>query len=257
MYCTRILYELSDSANQLKEANDCTVRAFAICFNTTYQKAHDYLKYHGRKSRKGMLRSQLYNAFCNIKKSDIEVIDCKRMNVNNFIKQYPSGTFYVLYNNHAVAIIDGIIHDCRDSGRRFVEHAWRINLDAKTTLEKITPIRVIVAGGRDFNNYSLVQSKLDHLFSNMDKSLIEIVDGGAKGADTQGWRYSKEVLGKVSTIFNADWEKYGKTAGPIRNKQMAEYSTHLVLFWDGKSKGSKNMLDTAKELGLNIRIVNY
>lgn len=114
--------------------------------------------------------------------------------------------------------------------------------------------RIIVAGGRDFNNYELLKSKLDYYLGNLDN--ISIVSGGARGADRLGENYAIEKGLKLA-MFPADWNTYGKSAGFIRNKEMAEYSTHLIAFWDGKSKGTKHMIDLAKEYNLKTKIVLY
>lgn len=115
--------------------------------------------------------------------------------------------------------------------------------------------KVIVAGGRDFNHYPLLKKKLDNLFGVSDRA-IEIVSGGAKGADALGEQYAKEI-GCALKVFPADWDKYGKKAGPIRNEQMAEYSDALVAFWDGKSKGTANMIANARLHNLHVRIIKY
>ena len=86
--------------------------------------------------------------------------------------------------------------------------------------------------------------------------LIEIVSGGASGADALGERYAKE-RGYPCAIFSADWGQFGRRAGPLRNKLMSDYADYLICFWDGKSKGAKNMIETAKKDGLKIRIVKY
>lgn len=106
-------------------------------------------------------------------------------------------------------------------------------------------MRLIIAGSRYFNNKEL-------LFKEVDKIMqpnTEIVSGGAKGADKLGELYAKEHNLKL-TVFSADWDKYGKSAGPIRNEQMASYVTHCILFWDGKSKGSMSMRNLAKKYNL-------
>lgn len=113
-------------------------------------------------------------------------------------------------------------------------------------------LKVIVAGSRYFNDYRLVKSALDYYLSNHTD--VEIVSGCAQGADRLGERYATEHEMPVKR-FPADWEAHGKAAGPIRNKQMAEYADALVLFWDGTSPGSKNMLGNAKRMGLKIREV--
>lgn len=114
--------------------------------------------------------------------------------------------------------------------------------------------RVIVAGGRDFNNYDLLKQKLDIYLANLNN--IVIISGKAEGADRLGEEYAKENNYKL-VMYQADWNTYGKAAGPIRNRMMAEYSDYLVAFWDGKSKGTKNMIEVAKELGLKVRTVMY
>lgn len=114
--------------------------------------------------------------------------------------------------------------------------------------------KVIVAGSRTFNDYGLLKEKLDYYLSNYKN--VEIVSGTAKGADQYGERYAKEKGFSIKK-FPAQWDKYGKKAGYLRNKQMAEYADALVAFWDGKSKGTKIMIDLAKQYGLQIRVVYF
>lgn len=113
-------------------------------------------------------------------------------------------------------------------------------------------MRIIIAGSRNFNNYELLKKTLDGLLDKREE--IEIVSGAASGADYLGELYAKENGYKLTKLL-ADWQKYGKAAGPIRNKQMAQYADGLVLFWDGNSRGSKNMLENAKKEGLEIKEV--
>lgn len=114
--------------------------------------------------------------------------------------------------------------------------------------------RVIVAGGRDFNDYELLKQKLDTYLSNLKD--VEIVSGGCQGADDLGERYAIE--NRIDLVmFPADWIKYGKAAGPIRNKEMAEYANYLIAFWNGKSKGTANMIKLAQDNNLKIKIIRY
>lgn len=113
-------------------------------------------------------------------------------------------------------------------------------------------MKVIIAGTRTFNDYCLLEKICNNLIhKNVD---VEIVCGMAKGADTLGKIYAEKNGFKVK-IFNADWDKYGKSAGPIRNKEMAKYADTLIAFWDGKSKGTSNMIDLAKSNNLNIHTI--
>ena len=141
--------------------------------------------------------------------------------------------------------------------------------------------KVIVAGGRDFadhekryaqyaNDVALGTRKLDLFLKNIKD--VEIVSGCASGADTFGEEYAK-LNGFPIKEFPADWDDisadnavikqtssgrvYNAIAGHIRNQKMAEYADALVLFWDGKSKGSRDMLKRAEKEILKIRIVSY
>lgn len=115
--------------------------------------------------------------------------------------------------------------------------------------------RVIIAGGRDFNNYQGLASCLDYLLKNINDE-IQIVCGKARGADKLGEQYARERRYKV-IYFPADWDLYGKSAGFKRNVQMAEYADALVAFWDGKSPGTRHMIETAKQKKLLVRVKTY
>jgi hypothetical protein len=111
-------------------------------------------------------------------------------------------------------------------------------------------MKVIIAGSRHFNDYKQLKMELD-LYP---ADITEVVCGEAKGADLLGkkWAHSNNV--KVSS-FPADWGKYGKSAGPKRNMQMGDYADQLIAFWDGESKGTKQMIDYMKRLNKGVYIV--
>lgn len=133
------------------------------------------------------------------------------------------------------------------------------------------PFRLIIAGSRGFTNYPLLESYCKHVLQN--RSNIEIVSGTAKGADQLGEKFAiKHNLGLKS--FPAPWhdiqgkpdnvirtrsngQKYWNGAGMFRNRQMAEYADALVVFWDGKSRGTGAMVNLAKQLGLKVKVKIY
>lgn len=117
-------------------------------------------------------------------------------------------------------------------------------------------MNLIVAGGRDFTNYRLLKEKLDFLLSNTDKEEVTILCGKAKGADSLGERYANENDIDVWE-YPANWDKHGKSAGYLRNADMADDGTHLVAFWDEVSKGTKHMIDLATKKGLIVRVIKY
>lgn len=115
--------------------------------------------------------------------------------------------------------------------------------------------RVIIAGGRDFNDYQLLSSTMDNLLQNITEEIV-VVCGQARGADTLGEQYAKERGYRVD-YYPADWKRYGKRAGYLRNEQMAQNADALVAFWDGKSRGTKLMIGLAKKYELKVRIQRY
>jgi len=114
--------------------------------------------------------------------------------------------------------------------------------------------KVIIAGSRDFDDYNLLRNTMDKLLVN--KTQVTIISGTARGADRLGEQYAQE-RGYNLLRFPADWDKYGKKAGYIRNKEMARAADACVVFWNGQSKGSKHMIDIAKKHGLQLRIIRY
>ena len=115
-------------------------------------------------------------------------------------------------------------------------------------------MKLIIAGGRNFTNYQKLTETCDTILR--DQTNIEIVSGTSKGADQLGEKYAKQKGYKL-TKFPADWNKFGKAAGPIRNQQMANYANALIAFWDGKSKGTKNMIVRARSSKLISEIYKY
>lgn len=116
-------------------------------------------------------------------------------------------------------------------------------------------IRVIIAGGRDFDDYALLRKTVDKFVAERQKDIV-VVCGKAKGADTLGEQYAKEH-GYEVTYFPADWKKFGKRAGFIRNEEMAKNADALIAFWDGQSHGTANMIDLAKRYVLDIVVKHY
>lgn len=117
--------------------------------------------------------------------------------------------------------------------------------------------RIIVCGSRKFNNKELLFSALDTILSEFDD--VEIVSGHAAGADLFAEEYAIAKNLKLA-VFHADWNQYGKAAGPIRNRDMLEYARQgdplVIAFWDGQSRGTRNMITLAKGAGVGVRIID-
>lgn len=123
-------------------------------------------------------------------------------------------------------------------------------------IDSITKYKVIIAGCRDFTDYELLREKCDYHLQNLRLEDIVIVSGHASGADSLGERYAQERGFQLET-YPADWQAHGRAAGPIRYAKMANVAHALIAFWDGKSRGTKNMIDTAKKHNLQVAVVRY
>ena len=116
-------------------------------------------------------------------------------------------------------------------------------------------MHIIIAGCRDFNDYSVVEKEvMNYIGKCIGKIEIEIISGGASGVDALGERFAKEHNLPLKVV-PADWKTYGRSAGPRRNEKMARMAGTLIAFWDGQSRGTKNMIETAQKLGLRVKIV--
>lgn len=118
--------------------------------------------------------------------------------------------------------------------------------------------KVIIAGSREFDNYDMLKEKCDKILSRKvnEGEEIVIVSGTARGADTLGEKYAEERGYKIER-YPANWDKYGKKAGYLRNKKMAEVSNACIVFLSSKAenKGSKMMISIATEEKLLIRVI--
>lgn len=123
-------------------------------------------------------------------------------------------------------------------------------------IDSITKYKVIVAGCRDLADYELLKEKCDFYLQNQQPEDIVVISGHASGADALGERYAHERGLQLET-YPADWKAHGRAAGLIRNAKMAMVADALIAFWDGKSRGTKNMIDTAKKHNLHVAVVRY
>lgn len=110
-------------------------------------------------------------------------------------------------------------------------------------------MRTIIAGGRKVWD----PRKLYEALSKCGWSVTRVVCGGAEGADSLGEEWAKSV-GIPVDYYLADWSKYGRKAGMIRNKEMSENAEALIALWDGESKGTANMINLAKRKGLRVHV---
>lgn len=107
-------------------------------------------------------------------------------------------------------------------------------------------IKLCVFGSRGYSDYPRMCQHLDQFVASQNTSDISIISGMAAGADSLAVRYAKE-RGLKLLPFPANWKQYGKSAGILRNAEMAKEATHFIAFWDGLSKGTGHMISKIKK----------
>lgn len=112
-------------------------------------------------------------------------------------------------------------------------------------------MKVLVRGGRNFEDFEHVQRELDHF--HQQYHFTELIHGCARGADTAAGRWARSEHIKVRE-FPADWKKFGKAAGHIRNQQMLqEGKPDIVIAFPG-GKGTANMIRQAQDAGIKVEV---
>lgn len=111
-------------------------------------------------------------------------------------------------------------------------------------------MRIIVAGSRTITDYALVCRAIKE----SGLQVTELVSGAARGVDTLGeqWASTRHITVKR---FPANWNLHGWSAGYRRNTEMAKYAEALVAIWDGRSRGTLHMIQTAEQYGLKIHVL--
>lgn len=116
-------------------------------------------------------------------------------------------------------------------------------------------MRVIVAGSRGFTDESYIENTLDLLdiLDSFDKAPT-LVCGMCPNSPDMTAHDIWTDLGYPIAEYPADWEQHGRSAGFIRNRQMAHNADILVAFWDGASPGTCDMIHRAIETGLELHV---
>ena len=113
-------------------------------------------------------------------------------------------------------------------------------------------MKCIIAGGRDFDDYN----RLVKIMDKCPYEITEVVCGKARGADSLGELYAAN-RGYNINRFPADWDRWGKSAGYRRNKDMVDVADIVIAFWDGVSRGTKHTIDITKSSNKPCQVFNY
>jgi len=113
-------------------------------------------------------------------------------------------------------------------------------------------MKVAIIGSREFYDYDLLCKSLEHV---KDKITL-IISGGARGADSLAERFALE--NNIPTrIFKPDWDRLGKRAGFMRNKDIVSNADVIIAFWNGVSPGTASSIDLAEEYEKPIKVILY
>lgn len=120
-------------------------------------------------------------------------------------------------------------------------------------------MKIAIVGSRSFSDYVELEIKVKKFLSEWNCELdhsLEIVSGGAAGADSLGAVFAKNHHLKMTSVL-PDWKKYGRGAGLVRNREIAQIADAVIAFWDGSSKGTKSTIDLFRENKKRIKIVRF
>lgn len=132
--------------------------------------------------------------------------------------------------------------------------------------------KLIIAGGRDFNDEAVLVEAFNTYLDKyeLEDSEVEVISGTAKGADSLGAELARHNNIAVKE-FPAQWQDmsdpcvpkqnsygtYNALAGMKRNKQMGEYADGALIFWNGKSTGTKDMINQMISLRKEVVVIRY
>lgn len=111
--------------------------------------------------------------------------------------------------------------------------------------------RCIIAGSRTFEDYQILKHQCKKLLEKLKH--VQIICGGAKGTDALAIQFAKEYQYEL-VVVPPDWKTFQNAAGFVRNAAMVEYSDMLIAFWDGRSSGTKHIIDLAQLRGLEVYV---
>ncbi len=114
-------------------------------------------------------------------------------------------------------------------------------------------MKLAIVGSRTFTEYQCLYEAVNSL---SECHIEEIISGGARGTDSLAERYAREN-GIPVKVFRPDWDGQGKSAGFIRNKQIIDACTHVIAFWDGKSKGTEHSIRLAEKQGKPVKVIKF
>lgn len=110
-------------------------------------------------------------------------------------------------------------------------------------------MKIAIVGSRWYAEYDVIK---EYVLKKIDINEVEcVISGGANGVDRLAEKFAKE-FGLKMTVFLPDWNKHGKAAGPIRNKDIVKNADVVFAFWDGQSRGTKSSIELAEKMNKKL-----
>lgn len=109
---------------------------------------------------------------------------------------------------------------------------------------------MLICGSRDWSQTVLLKERI----ASLDKQRTTIIHGGARGADEQTGKLAAQ-LGIPAQSYPPDYESFGTSAPHVRNDEMLKHADRVLAFWDGKSRGTKSVIDKARKLGIPTEVI--
>lgn len=115
-------------------------------------------------------------------------------------------------------------------------------------------MHLAIVGSRYFHDYNLLKTTVDDYVISTGRDLLTIISGGVPGTDALAERYARET-NTMFVVFNANWSKYGRSAGQIRNRLIAEECTDVIAFRADSLVGTVDTLTKASAAGKKCVVI--
>ncbi len=115
-------------------------------------------------------------------------------------------------------------------------------------------MKLAIVGSRNIVDSGMCHKAWKRLHKEEYESVTHIITGDCTGIDAQARNMARSLDWAELIVHEADWDKYPKAAGPIRNQKIIDDADMLIVIWDGKSRGSKDTILKAVKKGIPIII---
>jgi len=117
-------------------------------------------------------------------------------------------------------------------------------------------MKLLICGSRTFYDYKILKREVLKFIKEQNIIITDVISGCANGADILGEQFAADQKYNILR-FPANWNKYGKSAGHIRNKQMVQIADYVICFWNKTSSGTKDTIDLCEKYDKIYKVVEF